>query len=125
VTVAAVCGFGISSLLASFDASPSGSTSEHSARLDMVAALLLGGVVAAPMAPFLTAALCPRVLGVTVGGLISFTNLKSVLAVGFADVVPRDISRGAHTAFLLGWAGLVATVVHGERSRSRIRAGNA
>ena len=41
-------------------------------------ALLLGGVVAAPVAALLVRLLAPRVLGVSAGGLIVLTNLKTL-----------------------------------------------
>jgi len=103
VTVAAVVGFALSSLIGL------GGGVGHGARLDMVAALLLGGVVSAPLAPHLTASFRPRVLGVIVGGFICLTNCKNILGAG----VSREASRAAHAALLLGWA---AAVLHTARA---------
>jgi uncharacterized membrane protein YfcA len=44
-----------------------------------VAALLVGGVVAAPIAAWLVRVIPPRILGSAVGGLIVVTNVRSLL----------------------------------------------
>jgi uncharacterized membrane protein YfcA len=46
---------------------------------DVAAALLIGGVIAAPVAAWLVRHLAPRVLGVAAGGLIILTNSKTIL----------------------------------------------
>lgn len=48
--------------------------------LPVVAALLLGGLIAAPIAAWLVRWLHPRVLGAAVGGLIVLTNSRTLLA---------------------------------------------
>lgn len=48
-----------------------------------VLALLVGGVLAAPIAAYVVRHLPARVLGVGAGGLIILTNLKSILEKGF------------------------------------------
>lgn len=48
-----------------------------------VLALLVGGVVAAPIAAYVVRHLPARVLGVGAGGLIILTNLKTILESGF------------------------------------------
>jgi hypothetical protein len=70
-----------------------------------VAGLLVGGMLAAPLAAWLVTRLPSTVLGVAVGGLIVLTNLRTVLAgtgVGGA-VVPA-----AHVAVAVVWVALVA-----------------
>lgn len=47
--------------------------------LPIVGALLLGGLIAAPIAAWLVRFMHPRLLGTTVGGLILFTNGKTLL----------------------------------------------
>lgn len=47
--------------------------------LPLVGALLLGGLVAAPIAAWLVRNLHPRILGTAVGGLILFTNGRTLL----------------------------------------------
>ncbi|MEV8268549.1 sulfite exporter TauE/SafE family protein [Microbacterium sp. NPDC076911] len=55
-----------------------------------VAALLIGGVIAAPIAAWLVRKLPPRLLGSLVGGIIIFTNVRTLLIVldapGFVTV---------------------------------------
>lgn len=44
-----------------------------------VIALLIGGVLAAPIAAYLVRLLAPRVLAIAAGGLIIFTNVRTIL----------------------------------------------
>lgn len=72
MTVAAVLGFSLA------PSSAAGSI-VASLRLDLMCALLVGGVIAAPIAPYVVTSLKPQVLGVTVGGFVVLTNLRVVL----------------------------------------------
>jgi uncharacterized protein len=51
----------------------------HQVSMQVVGALLLGGVIAAPFAAWLVRMLHPRVLGTAVGGVILLTNAKTFL----------------------------------------------
>ena len=53
--------------------------------LDIVLTLLVGGLLAAPLAPRLVGCLKPRLLGVTVGGFICVTNARGLLALSGAS----------------------------------------
>jgi uncharacterized membrane protein YfcA len=54
----------------------------------VVGALLLGGIIAAPIAAYIVRILPARILGSTVGGLILVTNMKTFLgAVGIGGVL--------------------------------------
>jgi uncharacterized protein len=54
----------------------------------VVGALLLGGVVAAPIAAYIVRILPARILGSTVGGVILITNMKTFLeAVGISGTL--------------------------------------
>jgi glucan phosphoethanolaminetransferase (alkaline phosphatase superfamily) len=54
----------------------------------VVGALLIGGVIAAPIAAYIVRILPARILGSTVGGLILVTNMKTFLeAVGVGGVL--------------------------------------
>jgi len=124
VTVAAVAGFAVSALATHFAQPQDGvavaaGAAHGAARLDMVAALLLGGVAAAPFAPFLTTAFRPRVLGVTVGSFICFTNVKSVQAAFYTGGVPRDASRAAHALLVAGWLAALGLVAKDARNETR------
>ncbi|MGB5951213.1 MAG: sulfite exporter TauE/SafE family protein [Ornithinimicrobium sp.] len=54
-------------------------------------ALLIGGVIAAPIAAWLVRHIPPRVLGSLVGGVIILTNSRTLLNVGWFD--PSDTTR--------------------------------
>ncbi|MBE7325804.1 sulfite exporter TauE/SafE family protein [Nocardioides sp. Y6] len=80
------------------------------------AALLVGGVLAAPIAAYLVRHMAPRVLGVAAGGLIIFTNSRTLAIWAGAS--------GAAQAWLLGavaavWVGLLVWVVRRERAVRR------
>jgi uncharacterized membrane protein YfcA len=70
-----------------------------------VIGLLVGGMLAAPLAAWLVTRLPSAVLGVAVGGLIVLTNLRTVLAgTGVGGVaVPA-----AHVVVAVVWVALVA-----------------
>lgn len=71
------------------------------------AALLAGGVVAAPIAAWLVKHLAARVLGVAAGGLIVLTNSKTILeAVGVPGLGVALIAAALFVAWITGiwWA---------------------
>jgi hypothetical protein len=55
------------------------------ARVDLVFALLVGGMLAAPIAPLLVSSLEPETLGVSIGGFICLTNARVLLKVAEAS----------------------------------------
>lgn len=74
-----------------------------------VAGLLIGGVIAAPIAAWLVRHVPPRLLGSAVGGIIVFTNTRSLFnAFEVADAVRWPV----YAVIVLGW---VAAVVHSWR----------
>lgn len=91
----------------------------------VVVGLLIGGVIAAPLAAWLVRILPTRMIGVGAGGLIVLTNLQAVLKA--LDV--SSSSRWAASAFLvLLWAAALTwaireTVV--ERRAARLEAAEA
>jgi len=90
VTVAAVGGFVASRLLLPLLGLAAADDDGHAAggagmmRVDIVLALLVGGLLAAPVAPHLVTTLEPRLLGVVVGGFVCATNLRGLLKAGSA-----------------------------------------
>lgn len=81
----------------------------------IVGVLLLGGLIAAPIAAWLVSRLPARILGTAVGGLIVVTNLRTILgALGASTTTFGLVLAGAG----LLWAGLVtyAVVAH-QRAR--------
>lgn len=89
VAVAASLGFLVGLTSAGFD-------------LTWVAALLLGGVVAAPIAAWLVRHMPTRLLGSLAGGLIVFTNVRTLLIASEAS--------GATLGWVLGLVALVWAV---------------
>lgn len=81
----------------------------------VVAGLLVGGVLAAPLAAWLVRRLPPRILGAAAGGLIVFTNARTLLD---AAQVGAVASRAVEVAIVTLWvSGLVAAIrsVRAER----------
>jgi len=104
VTVAAVAGF-VGQLGVHLD--------RLGARIDLLVALLLGGLAAAPIAPLLVQTLEPSTLGVAIGGFICLTNARVLVkAVG----VPAHVAAGVYAALLLLWATALAIRLHRTRS---------
>lgn len=79
----------------------------------VAAALLAGGVVAAPFAAWLVRRLPARVLGVGAGGLIVLTNAKTVLeSLGAGPAVVVAVV----CAVFLAWVAMIVTAVRQERA---------
>ncbi|MGL5818359.1 MAG: sulfite exporter TauE/SafE family protein [Phycicoccus sp.] len=80
-----------------------------------VAALLIGGLIAAPIAAWLVRHIPPRVLGSAVGGVIVLTNLRTILRSD--GVTAPDATRyAAYAAVALVWAAAVAWSVRAYRA---------
>ncbi|WP_178945209.1 sulfite exporter TauE/SafE family protein [Kocuria sp. TGY1127_2] len=88
--------------------------------LPFVLALLIGGVIAAPIAAWLVRLLAPRLLAVGAGGLIIFTNAHTLLKV---DAVNAVLPGAAYAVILLTiaalWAVALVWVVRKELSDKR------
>ncbi|QBI55809.1 sulfite exporter TauE/SafE family protein [Streptomonospora litoralis] len=86
--------------------------------LTWVAAMLLGGLLAAPIAAWLASHVPARMLGSLVGGLIIFTNTRVLLdsdAVGAST----GVSAAVYGAVALVWAGAVAWSLRAHRIERR------
>jgi uncharacterized membrane protein YfcA len=70
----------------------------------IVAALLIGGVIAAPIAAWLVSRLATRWLGVAVGLVLILTNARTLLNGLDVTTGPR---YAAYAALVAAWAGLV------------------
>jgi len=68
-----------------------------------VAVLLLGGVVAAPIAAWLVRHIPPRILGSAVGGIIVVTNVRSLLRSDWIDA-PDNVRYPVYAVLYLIWA---------------------
>jgi len=68
-----------------------------------VAALLVGGLVAAPVAAWLVRYVPPRLLGAGVGGIIVLTNTRSLLISDWIDA-PDAVRYAVYAVVYLVWA---------------------
>ncbi|MGY1743065.1 MULTISPECIES: sulfite exporter TauE/SafE family protein [unclassified Blastococcus] len=72
-----------------------------------VAALLVGGLIAAPIAAWLVRHVPPRLLGSLVGGVIVLTNSRTLLRSDWVDA-PDGVRYAVYAAIYLVWAAAVA-----------------
>ncbi|MGY1814392.1 sulfite exporter TauE/SafE family protein [Blastococcus sp. SYSU D00820] len=72
-----------------------------------VAALLIGGLIAAPIAAWLVRHVPPRLLGSLVGGIIVLTNTRTLLRSDWLDA-PDAVRYPIYVAIYLVWAAAVA-----------------
>jgi uncharacterized protein len=72
-----------------------------------VLALLLGGVVAAPIAAWLVRHIPPRVLGSAVGGVIILTNTRTLLRSDWIDA-PDAVRYTVYAVIYVVWAAALA-----------------
>ncbi|MBE1531930.1 sulfite exporter TauE/SafE family protein [Actinomadura algeriensis] len=89
------------------------------------AALLLGGLVAAPIAAWLVRHLPPAVLGAAVGGVIIVTNARTLLRSDWIDA-GAPVRYGVYAVLYAIWAAAVAYSVRRYRAeRTAERAAEA
>ena len=81
-------------------------------RLEFVAALLAGGLIAAPIAAYMVRHLNPRILGVVVGGFICFTNARVLLT---AAGISGDAFFLLYAVVVAVWVAAVVSVVRAVR----------
>ncbi|EZP76797.1 hypothetical protein H839_09383 [Parageobacillus genomosp. 1] len=77
-----------------------------------VGTLMLGGIIAAPIAAWLVRKLPSHLLGVLVGGLIIFTNVRTLL---HAWGAPDNWYPTVYGAIVLGWAVSIWLAVRNHR----------
>ena len=84
-----------------------------------VVALLLGGVIAAPIAAWLVRHIPPRVLGAAVGGVIILTNTRTLLRSDWIDA--SDTVRYAfYIAIYVVWAAALAYSIKEHRKNREL-----
>jgi uncharacterized membrane protein YfcA len=71
-----------------------------------VAALLIGGIIAAPIAAWLVRHIPPRVLGSAVGGVIILTNTRSLLRSDWIDA-PDGVRYVLYGFIYVAWAAAI------------------
>jgi len=79
-------------------------------------ALLVGGLIAAPIAAWLVRKLPARVLGAAVGGLILVTNTKTF---GESIGIPTEYLVAAYIALAVAWIAAIASAVAAVRRDGR------
>ncbi|MEV7143779.1 sulfite exporter TauE/SafE family protein [Streptomyces tauricus] len=79
-----------------------------------VAAFLIGGLIAAPVAAWLVRLLPPRVLGSAVGGVIVVTNVRTLLKSDWV-AAPGAVSVGVYVLLYALWAGALAYSIRAHR----------
>jgi uncharacterized membrane protein YfcA len=84
-----------------------------------VAALLAGGVVAAPIAAWLVRHIPPRILGSAVGGIIILTNSRTLLKSDWIDA-PDEVRYVFYAAIYALWAAALAYSIKQYRERERV-----
>ncbi|MFI7437207.1 TSUP family transporter [Micromonospora haikouensis] len=72
-----------------------------------VGALLLGGMIAAPIAAWLVRMVPPRVLGSAVGGVIILTNVRTMLLSDWIDA-STGVRYASYLVIVAAWAAAVA-----------------
>ncbi|EID56084.1 sulfite exporter TauE/SafE family protein [Saccharomonospora xinjiangensis] len=82
----------------------------------VVLGLMIGGVLAAPVAAWLVRLLPPRVLGSAAGGLIVFTNARSLLR---ATDASTGVTTAALAAVVVLWAAGLASAIRSVRQERR------
>ena len=77
-----------------------------------VLALLIGGVIAAPIAAWLVRHLPPRILGSAVGGVIILTNVRTLLNSDWVDA-GDGVGYAVYAVIVVVWA---AAITHSVRA---------
>jgi uncharacterized protein len=83
-----------------------------------VAALLIGGVIAAPIAAWLVRHIPPRILGSAVGGLIILTNTRTLLNSDWIDAA-GGVRYAVYAVVCAIWAAAVAYSIRAYRAEQR------
>lgn len=80
----------------------------------VVLALLIGGILAAPLAAWLVRIVNPRILGTAVGGLIILTNVRTLLrAIRIEDVRLEDtIGLPVYVLIAVIWAAAIGYAIY-------------
>ncbi|MGK4065923.1 sulfite exporter TauE/SafE family protein [Rothia sp. HC945] len=85
-----------------------------------VLALLIGGIIAAPVAAWLVRLMAPRILAVGAGGLIIFTNARTLLSIDAVDaVLPAAATAIILLAVAALWAAALTWVIRKELAEKR------
>ncbi|GAA1003970.1 UPF0721 transmembrane protein [Acrocarpospora pleiomorpha] len=89
-----------------------------------VGVLLLGGVIAAPIAAWLVRHIPPRILGSAVGGVIVLTNVRTLLRGEWVDA-PGGVQTVVYVIIAALWVAAVAYSAREYRREKAIEAADA
>ncbi|WP_061290122.1 sulfite exporter TauE/SafE family protein [Herbidospora cretacea] len=89
-----------------------------------VGVLLLGGVIAAPIAAWLVRHIPPRILGSAVGGVIILTNVRTLLRSDWIDA-SGGVQAAAYLTIAVLWAAAIAYSVKEYRKDKEYESGRA
>ncbi|GAA5015246.1 TSUP family transporter [Actinopolymorpha pittospori] len=90
-----------------------------------VIALLLGGLIAAPIAAWLVRHIPSRILGSLVGGLIVLTNVRTILNSDFLNA-SFAVRTASYIVIAVVWAGAIAWSLRAYRAeRAEVKAAEA
>ncbi|MGH3486292.1 MAG: sulfite exporter TauE/SafE family protein [Actinopolymorphaceae bacterium] len=92
--------------------------------LSAVAALLVGGLIAAPVAAWLVRHIPGRILGSLVGGVIVLTNVRTILQSDWVDA-PTATQATAYILIAVVWIAAVLWSVRSHRAEGASLAGEA
>ncbi|WP_216211453.1 sulfite exporter TauE/SafE family protein [Amycolatopsis aidingensis] len=92
---------------------------QHQLNYTVVAGLMIGGVIAAPLAAWVVRRMPPRVLGAAAGGLIVFTNARTLLGAAGASTAVIVL---AYVLIVGLWATGLFTAIRSAREEKRINA---
>ncbi|GAB97504.1 hypothetical protein BJY21_001293 [Kineosphaera limosa] len=84
----------------------------------MAGAILVGGVLAAPIAAYIVRIVPPRLLGSAVGGLIVFTNVRTLLRSDYIEA-SSSVLVTAYILIAIIWAAAIAYSVRAWRAETR------
>jgi uncharacterized protein len=84
-----------------------------------VFALLIGGVIAAPIAAWLVRHIPPRVLGSAVGGLIILTNTRTLLRSDWIDAAD-GVRYAVYAVIYVVWAAALAYSIREYRANREL-----
>ncbi|GAA3742180.1 sulfite exporter TauE/SafE family protein [Salinactinospora qingdaonensis] len=85
------------------------------------AVLLVGGVIAAPIAAWIVRVIPPRVLGSAVGGVIILSNTRAILA-GELVTLPGTAQIALYTAIALVWGAAITWSLRAHLAERRATA---
>ncbi|SFI61899.1 sulfite exporter TauE/SafE family protein [Thermoflavimicrobium dichotomicum] len=88
-------------------------------RWEWVIALMIGGIIAAPIAAWLVKLMPARILGVLVGGLIVITNLRNII--NSFSFIPAGWQSHIYIIFGILWAVAVSYVIMAHLKQSKLK----